>query len=123
MIPDEIADAVRERQQQEAAETAKLIAKGTPVARLNTGIDGGMNKVFAAKLPDGNTGLSEGGDSQSLRDAGAVARARHHPVHRQSAETNLAQPEEPAGGGCDRPPSTPRRRPGVASAAPATQQV
>ncbi|WP_375413270.1 L,D-transpeptidase family protein [uncultured Bradyrhizobium sp.] len=66
MIPDEIANAVREKQQQEAAETAKLIARGTPVARLNTGIDGGMNKVFAAKLPGGETGLSEGGEGQSL---------------------------------------------------------
>src|SRR4029077_400918 len=66
VIPDEIADAVRENQQQEAAETAKLISKGTPVARANTGIDGGMNKIFAAKLPNGNTGLSEGGDGQSL---------------------------------------------------------
>ena len=25
-----------------------------------------MNKVFAAKLPDGSTGLSEGGDGQGL---------------------------------------------------------
>jgi murein L,D-transpeptidase YafK len=60
VIPDEIADAVREKQQADDAEFAKLVAKGTPVAALNTGIDGGMNKVFAAKLPDGNTGLSEG---------------------------------------------------------------
>src|ERR1700716_4424610 len=66
VIPDEIADAVREKQQQEAAETAKLISRGTPVARINTGIDGGMNKVFAAKLPDGNTGLSEGGGGHGL---------------------------------------------------------
>jgi hypothetical protein len=66
VIPDEIADAVREKQQQDAAETAKLISKGTPVARLNTGIDGGMNKVFAAKLPGAETGLSEGGGGQSL---------------------------------------------------------
>src|SRR3954453_9031525 len=65
-IPEEIADAVREKQQEEAAETAKLIARGTPVARMNPGIDGGMNKVFAAKLPDGSTGLSEGGDGQGL---------------------------------------------------------
>ena len=36
------------------------------MARLNTGIDGGMNKVFAAKLPGGETGLSEGGEGQSL---------------------------------------------------------
>src|SRR5246127_2651162 len=30
VIPDEIADAVREKQQQDAAETAKLVSKGTP---------------------------------------------------------------------------------------------
>jgi murein L,D-transpeptidase YafK len=65
-VPEELADAVREKQQQEASETAKLISRGTPVARANPGIDGGMNKVFAAKLPDGNTGLSEGGDGQGL---------------------------------------------------------
>jgi hypothetical protein len=65
-IPDEVADAVREKQQQEQAETNKLISRGAPVARMNTGIDGGMNKVFAAKLPDGNTGLSEGSDGQGL---------------------------------------------------------
>jgi murein L,D-transpeptidase YafK len=66
VIPDEVADAVREKQQQDYAETAKLIARGTPVARMNTGIDGGMNQVFAAKLPNGSTGLSEGGEGQSL---------------------------------------------------------
>jgi murein L,D-transpeptidase YafK len=65
-IPDEIADAVREKQQQDQVEIAKLIAKGTPVVRMNTGIDGGMHKVFAAKLPDASTGLSEGGEGQSL---------------------------------------------------------
>ena len=66
VIPDEVAQAVREKQEQEQAETAKLIANGTPVARLNTGIDGGMNKVFASKLQNGSTGLSEGGDGQGL---------------------------------------------------------
>src|ERR1700704_2592840 len=66
VIPDEVADAVREKQQEDQAETAKLISRGTPVARINTGIDGGMNKVFAAKLPDGSTGLSEGGEGQGL---------------------------------------------------------
>jgi murein L,D-transpeptidase YafK len=67
VIPEDIADAVREKQRQDEVEYAKLVARGTPVARMNTGIDGGMNKVFAAKIPDGNTGLSEGsGDGQSL---------------------------------------------------------
>jgi murein L,D-transpeptidase YafK len=66
VIPDEVAQAVREKQEQDQAEYAKLVAKGTPVARLNSGIDGGMNKVFASKLPNGSTGLSEGGDGQGL---------------------------------------------------------
>ncbi len=66
VIPDEVADAVREKQQEDQVETARLIAKGTPVARMNTGIDGGMNQVFAAKLPGGSTGLSEGGEGQGL---------------------------------------------------------
>jgi hypothetical protein len=96
VIPDEIADAVRERQQEEAAETAKLISKGTPVARMNTGIDGGMNKVFAARVPDGNTGLSEGGDGQSLsllamsRAPGTIPSTVNPPKL-----PNLSQPDEP----------------------------
>ena len=65
-IPEDIADAVQEKQQREAAETAKLVSRGTPMARLNQGIDGGMHKVFAAKVQDGSTGLSEGGDGQGL---------------------------------------------------------
>ena len=82
VIPDEIAQAVREKQEQDDAEYAKLVAKGTPMARLNTGIDGGMNKVFASKLPNGSTGLSDGGDGQGLsllamsRAPGTIPRAR-----------------------------------------------
>jgi murein L,D-transpeptidase YafK len=95
VIPDEIADAVREKQQQEAAETAKLIAKGTPVARMNTGIDGGMNKIFAAKLPEGNTGLSEGGDSQNLQTLALSRAPGTIPSTVNPPKPNLAQPEEP----------------------------
>ena len=58
-VPDDIASAVREKQQRDNAEIANLISKGSPVAKLNTGIDGGMNRVFAAKLPQGQTGLSD----------------------------------------------------------------
>ena len=70
VVPDEVANAVRERQQQDEAEVAKLIERGTPVAKLKTGIDGGMNQVFAARVPGGNTGLSEGGEGQGLALAG-----------------------------------------------------
>jgi murein L,D-transpeptidase YafK len=66
VIPDEVASAVRDKEQADEAETAKLVARGTPVARLNTGVDGGMNRVFAAALPNGNTGLSESGEGRSV---------------------------------------------------------
>ena len=62
VIPEEVASAVHEKEQADDAEIARLVARGTPVAQLNTGIDGGMNKVFAARLPNGNTGLSDAGD-------------------------------------------------------------
>ncbi len=66
VIPDDIAEAVRQKQEQDDAQYAKLVAKGTPVAKLNTGIDGGMNEVFASHLPGASTGLSDGGDGQGL---------------------------------------------------------
>jgi murein L,D-transpeptidase YafK len=67
VIPDDIASAVREKQEKDEAEYAKLVAKGTPVARMNTGIDGGMNKIFAAKIPEGSTGLSESAEGSTLQ--------------------------------------------------------
>lgn len=67
VIPEDIASAVREKQQRDEAEYNKLVAKGTPVARLNTGIDGGMNKIFAAKIPEGSTGLSESAEGNTLQ--------------------------------------------------------
>jgi murein L,D-transpeptidase YafK len=67
VIPEDIAQAVREKQQKDEAEYAKLVARGTPVARMNTGIDGGMNKVFAAKIPEGSTGLSESAEGSTLQ--------------------------------------------------------
>jgi murein L,D-transpeptidase YafK len=66
IVPEEVAEAVREKQEADHAEFVKLVDRGMPVARLNTGVDGGMHKVFAAKLPNGNTGLSEGGQGLAL---------------------------------------------------------
>ena len=117
-IPDDIADAVREKQQQDQVETAKLISKGTPVARTNTGIDGGMHRVFAAKLPEGSTGLSEGGDGQGLSLA-AISRAPGTiPAHVNPPRGSVSSPEEPlaASMAAQTPASAPATR--VASAAP-----
>ena len=66
VIPEELASLVREKQAQDQAEYDKLVAKGTPVAKLNTGIDGGMNKIFASHVPGASTGLSDGGEDQGL---------------------------------------------------------
>ena len=66
VVPDELAAAVREKQGADQADFDRLVSKGTPVAQLNTGIDGGMHRVFAARVPNGNTGLSEPGSSPGL---------------------------------------------------------
>jgi hypothetical protein len=67
VVADDLAGAVREKQAADEAEFNKLVAKGTPVARLNTGIDGGMNHVFASHVPGGaSTGLSDAGEPQGL---------------------------------------------------------
>ncbi len=96
VIPEEIASAVREKEQRDDAEMAKLAAKGTPVARLNTGIDGGMNAIFASKIPEGNTGLSEGGDSQALQSMSLARAPGTIPGTVNPPRPNLAvQQEEP----------------------------
>jgi murein L,D-transpeptidase YafK len=69
-MADDLADAVRQKQEADNAEYNKLVSKGVPVAKLNTGIDGGMNQIFASHVPGASTGLSEGGDGQGLSLAG-----------------------------------------------------
>src|SRR6267378_5962681 len=94
VIPDEVANAVRDKQQADQAETAQLIAQGTPMARINTGIDGGMNKVFASKLPDGSTGLSEGGDGQGLSLVALSRAPGTIPSHVNPPRGPVTSPEE-----------------------------
>jgi hypothetical protein len=122
-ISDDVANAVREKQATDIAETARLIAKGTPVARTNTGIDGGMNKIFAARVPDGNTGLSEGGDGQGLsllsmsRAPGTIP-SHVNPPRAPSDNLLLGAPEEPKIAAAPTPTAGPTR---VANAAPNAQ--
>jgi murein L,D-transpeptidase YafK len=118
VVPNEVADAVRQKQQDDEAETTKLIAKGTPVARMNTGIDGGMNKVFAAKLPDGNTGLSEGGDGQGLSLVALSKAPGTIPSHVNPPHGPVTSPDEPWVASMSPAAAPPTR---VASAAPNTQ--
>jgi len=133
VIPDEVANAVRDKQATDLAETARLVAKGTPVARTNTGIDGGMNKVFAARVPEGNTGLSEGGDAASLstfsmaRAPGTIPSHVNPPKSSVDSKTSpsenllMGTPEQPklVAAPAQAPAPAPTR---VANAAPAGQE-
>jgi hypothetical protein len=121
VIPDEVAEAVRQKQEADHAETAKLIAKGTPVARMNTGIDGGMNKVFASKLPEGSTGLSEGGEGQGLQLIALSRAPGTIPSTVNPPRGPVTSPSEPLAASMapPQPAATPTTR--VASAAPTSQ--
>jgi murein L,D-transpeptidase YafK len=123
VIPDEVANAVREKQATDLAETARLIAKGTPVARTNTGVDGGMHRVFAARVPEASTGLSEPGDGSSLslmaRAPGTVP-SHVNPPKAPSDNLLMGAPEPPklAAAPAPTPAAAPTR---VANAAPTAQ--
>jgi hypothetical protein len=101
VIPEEIADAVRQKQQEDDAEMARLVAKGTPMAKLNTGVDGGMNRIFAAALPNGDTGLSDGGHGQGLslvreRLPGTIPIAHVNPPHTPGTDESAVAAAPPA---------------------------
>jgi murein L,D-transpeptidase YafK len=117
VVPGEVADAVREKQQADDAEFAKLVSKGTPMAQLNTGIDGGMHRVFAARVPDGNTGLSEAGSGPSLFAASERAPGTIPLDHVNPPRGPVTSPDEPLAASLAPASSTSR----VASAAPAAQ--
>ena len=123
-ISDEVANAVREKQATDIAETARLIAKGTPVARTNTGIDGGMHRVFASRVPEGSTGLSEAGDGSLSLMARAPGTIPSHvnPPKAPSENLLMGTPEPPklAAAPAPAPASAPAPT-RVANAAPAAE--
>ena len=123
---ESLADAMQQRQQQEQAEYDRLVARGTPVAKLNTGIDGGMNQIFASHVPGGSTGLSEGGEGQGLsllsisRAPGTIPGTVNPP----RAPWQTQQGVEPVVAAAAPPQGPAAQGPGtrVASAAPAQQE-
>jgi murein L,D-transpeptidase YafK len=65
-VPQDIADAVARKERKDDAAVAELVSRGTPVVASHKDIDGGMNPVFASKLPNGSTGLSDPTPGPSL---------------------------------------------------------
>lgn len=123
VIPEDIQQAVREKQQQDEAQYAKLVARGTPVARMNTGIDGGMNKVFAVRVPEGSTGLSEAPDNNTLsllamsKAPGTIPSSVNPPKPNLAAVDSAPQSEPVVAA-----PAPAQTNTRVASVAPAEQQ-
>lgn len=85
-VAPEIADAVSRKQRDDDARTAELVAKGVAIAARRPDIDGGMNRIFASKLPEASTGLSDPivPGIESVRAPGTI------PPHVNPPKPNLA---------------------------------
>src|SRR5437868_7246258 len=59
-VPQELAQAVAEKQKNDDIKTAELISRGTPAAPIKTGMDGGMNPLFQAKYKTSLVRLADG---------------------------------------------------------------
>jgi hypothetical protein len=57
-VPDEIANAVKDKQRKDEIEIAELVRRGTPTAPVRTYADGGMNKVFVAAVKNNQIGVA-----------------------------------------------------------------
>jgi hypothetical protein len=75
---------------------------------MNTGIDGGMNKIFASKIPEGSTGLSEGAEGSTLQMLAMAKAPGTIPGHVNPPKPNL-----------DAAAPSPQEEPVVAVSAPA----
>jgi murein L,D-transpeptidase YafK len=62
-VPEEIATAVSEKQRRDEIKTAELINRGTPVAPIKMGVDGGMNATFLTAVKN------HGGPGAPIRTA------------------------------------------------------
>src|SRR5262249_28832990 len=62
-VPEDIADAVRQKQRRDETQTAELINRGTRAVPAKTGVDGGMNATFLAAVK------SRGGPGATIHTA------------------------------------------------------
>jgi murein L,D-transpeptidase YafK len=123
VIPENIASAVRDKDARDQVEYNKLVAKGTPIARMNTGIDGGMNKIFASKIPEGSTGLSENAEGSTLEMLAMAKAPGTIPGHVNPPKPNLdAVAAAPANQEPVVAVSAPAATTRVAAAAPASEK-
>jgi murein L,D-transpeptidase YafK len=72
-VPEDIANAVREKQRRDDIQTAELINRGTPAAPAAMGVDGAMNPAFLAAVK------SHGGPGAVIKTAYGTIPAHVNP--------------------------------------------
>jgi murein L,D-transpeptidase YafK len=83
-VPEEIAEAVRQKQHRDETQTAELINRGTPALPAKTGVDGGMNATFLAAVK------SQGGPGATIHTAAGTIPPHVNPPAEPVTETTFA---------------------------------
>lgn len=101
IVPQEVADAVNDKQRHDEIQTAQLIAKGTPPAPVRSYVDGGMNPIFLAALNRIDTRVAAGEASLAApirTEAGTIPTSVNppRPLDPASAPTLVAAKPAPA---------------------------
>ncbi len=101
-VNPEIASLALEKERNDDYQIAQLINRGTPAAPIVMGTDGGMNRVFVAKLDQETASYDDEGHVHAPPIHPGMPRptisAPVRPEDRQAELYNPAQPKEPQGG-------------------------
>jgi hypothetical protein len=95
-VPQEIASAVYSKQRNDELQFAQLASRGTPVAPVRSGRDGGMHPTFVAKLQPREV-VDERGNVKLVVDRNAVGSmvAYSSPASSDNDITSSARASEP----------------------------
>jgi murein L,D-transpeptidase YafK len=111
-MEDQIASLVSDKQQRDDREFNALVARNTPTVPFNTGVDGGMNKLFLAKVrADENRATSNSPVFSLASDAHVPAMGNNVNPPRE--------PDTPATTASVTPPPAPAAAPRVVASADA----
>ncbi len=95
-VPQEIASAVYSKQRSDEMQVAQLASRGTPLAPVRSGRDGGMHPTFVAKLQPREV-VDERGNVKLVVDRNAASSlvAYNAPVSNDADITSSARAAEP----------------------------
>jgi murein L,D-transpeptidase YafK len=100
-VPDDIAEAVREKQQDDDIKIAELTRRGVTTAPVRTGADGGMNPVFVAAVKRNQIGIGPVATLFSTTPPGTIPTTVRPPRIPELADApimrDMPPPPKPAG--------------------------